>query len=86
VPNTRKIAPGTKVVLSRVPDSLLSGLPEEDQDAIREVIGKPVLLDEYDEDGRAVLRFIDASKTIHYIFVEPDLIQESKENIPIADR
>lgn len=58
------------------PAALLSGLPEEDQSAIRDIVGKPVLLDEYDEDGRAVLKFTDAAQVIHFIFVNPDLIRE----------
>ena len=31
-------------ILKRVPDGLLDGLPAEDQDAIRNAIGKPIVV------------------------------------------
>jgi len=50
---------GETVVLKAVPPGLLDGLPQEDQDAITAIVGKPVILVEYDEDGRAELLFKD---------------------------
>ena len=44
--------PGDSVVLIAAPPGLLEGLPSEDQEAISEVIGKPIQLVGYD-DGRA---------------------------------
>jgi hypothetical protein len=70
-------APGSNVVLVHAPDALLSGLTEEDQSAIREVVRKLVILEEYDEDGRAVLKFTDANNVIHFVFVAPELIRRS---------
>ncbi len=32
-------------------------LPDEDQKAISEIVGKPILLREYDEAGKAALEF-----------------------------
>jgi len=52
--------PGEMVSLRRIPPGLLDGLPEEDQDAIVAIVGKPVLLVGYDDDGRAELHFDDA--------------------------
>lgn len=43
--------PGETVVLTSIPPGLLDGLPQEDQKAIVAIVGKPVLLVEYDEDG-----------------------------------
>jgi hypothetical protein len=52
-------SPGETVVLTCIPPGLLDGLPQEDQNAIMAMIGKPVLLVGYDEDGRAELHFDD---------------------------
>jgi len=54
-----KPLPGEMVVLTRIPPGLLDGLPQEDQNAIVAIIGKPVMLVEFDEDGRAELHFDD---------------------------
>ena len=43
------------VILTAIPQGFLDDLPEEDQQAIREIVGKPVLLNEYDDAGRAEL-------------------------------
>jgi hypothetical protein len=58
-----------------LPPGLLQGLPREDQNAIRGILGKPVLLEEYDEDGRAVLAFADSKGIFHSIFVSPSYIR-----------
>jgi len=70
----KNFKPGDKVVLGTVPPGLLRGLPREDQKAIREIVGKPVLLEEYDDDGRAVLTFTDSENMEHSIFVRPEFI------------
>jgi hypothetical protein len=56
----RKPNPGEIVSLKSIPPGLLDGLPQEDQNAIAAIVGKPVLLVAYDEDGRAELHFDDA--------------------------
>jgi hypothetical protein len=66
---------GDLVVLTEIPPGLLDDLPMEDQEAITEQIGKPVTLNEYDEDGRAELEFKDKKGTIHFIYVNPDFIK-----------
>jgi hypothetical protein len=43
-----------------VPPGLLDDLPTEDRKAISNVVGKPIVLNEYDDDGRAELEFNDA--------------------------
>lgn len=67
--------PGDPVVLGEAPRGLLDGLPKEDQRAICEIVGKPVLLNEYDEEGRAELEFTDSDGTIHLIYVSTDVIK-----------
>jgi hypothetical protein len=73
-----KPRPGDAVVLTRVPPGLLEGLPTEDQDAIAEVVGKPVKLVAFDDQGRAELEFTDSDEAIHSIYVSPDFIRPAK--------
>jgi hypothetical protein len=54
-----KPQPGDMVVLTAVPRGLLDGLPQADQHAIIAIVGKPVRLVEYDDDGRAEIFFDD---------------------------
>jgi hypothetical protein len=80
-----KPSAGEMVVLTSIPPGLLDGLPEEDQRAIVAIVGKPVLLVEYDEDGRAELQFDDPfdgragdySHT-HSIRVVPEFIERHR--------
>lgn len=77
--------PGDTVVLKSVPLGLLDGLPEEAQRAIEAIVGKPVLLVEYDEDGRALLDFDDPFDGVpgtynhtHSIWVAPTFIERHR--------
>jgi len=70
------------VSLTSIPPGLLDGLPQEDQDAIMAIVGRPVLLVGYDEDGRAELHFDDPfdirtenSSHTHSIWVAPEFIE-----------
>jgi hypothetical protein len=70
------------VSLTSIPPGRLDGLPHEDQNAIVAIVGKPVLLVGYDEDGRAELHFDDpfdgrpgdCSHT-HSIWVAPEFVE-----------
>jgi hypothetical protein len=73
---------GETVVLTVLPPGLLDGLPEEDQRAISAIVGRPVLLCGYDQDGRAELEFDDpfdgrpgTFEHTHTIFVSPKFIR-----------
>jgi hypothetical protein len=66
---------GDSVIVTAVPAGFLDDLPNEDQQAINAVIGKPVLLKEYDDAGRAELEFTDDHGTIHLIYVHPSFIR-----------
>ena len=70
--------PGDIVVLDRLPPGLLKGLPKEDEIAIREIVGKQVLLVGYDDDGRAELEFADRNGHTHSVFVDPCFIRISR--------
>jgi hypothetical protein len=67
--------PGDMVVLAAIPDGFLDDLPDEDQQAIKDIMGKPVLLNEYDDAGRAELEFKDRDGQVHFIFVAADFIK-----------
>jgi hypothetical protein len=62
-----------------LPPGFLHDLPEEDQQAINDV-GKPVRLNEYDEDGRAQLEFKDRNGCFHTMYVAPELIRLMSES------
>lgn len=53
----------------------MDDLPEEDQLAISAVLGKPIRLNNYDEEGRAELEFSDSEGTIHVLYVQPEFIK-----------
>jgi hypothetical protein len=76
-PENTRPKPGAMVVLTEVPPGMLDDLPMEDQKAITEVIGKPILLNEYDGAGRAELEFKDRKGHVHFIYVSPEFIRET---------
>jgi hypothetical protein len=67
---------GEQVIFLALPRGLLEGLPEEDQRAISAMVGKPVTLVSYDEDGRAALAFAEAARRNHHhtIWVAPEFV------------
>ena len=69
-----KLKPGSAAVLTAIPSGLLDGLPKEDQRAISEIVGKRILLVDYDDDGRAELEFKDSQWIIHFIYVAREFI------------
>ena len=73
----QKPKPGDRVILTAIPPGLLNDLPSEDQQAITEILGKPIALNAYDEDGRAELEFTDRSGNFHFVYVRPDFIKKA---------
>ena len=69
-----KLETGRMVILTTLPPDLLKGLPEEDQAAIRSIIGRPVTLAGY-SFGQAELEFVDGAGDNHSIWVEPSLLR-----------
>lgn len=65
-----KPKPGEMVLLVGLPQGFLDDLPEEEQRAILEVVGKPVLLSAYDEDGRAELFFGNVDGASHTLYLD----------------
>lgn len=75
----RKPQPGDTVILTELPPGFLEDLPTEDQQAIKGVIGKPIVLNEYDETGgRAELEFTDASGITRFVYVNASSIRNLK--------
>jgi hypothetical protein len=67
-PKGVNVKPGEAVVLTALPDGLVDGLPKEDQEAISAIVGHPVQLLAYTDDGRAELNY-DSQGGVHSIFV-----------------
>jgi len=63
------------VALTELPPGLVDGLPEEDQHAIVQTVGEPLLLTEYWDDETAELEFTDSAGVIHFIYVSPAFIR-----------
>lgn len=68
------LQPGDLVIILSVPPALLSGLPEEDQIAIRSVIGKPVRFAGVSY-GQAEIEFRDNHGDEHTIWIDADQIK-----------
>jgi hypothetical protein len=68
-----ELKPGDLVILTSAPPSLLKGLPQEDQTAIRSIVGRPVTFAGM-SFGQAELEFTDGGGDGHTIWVESHLI------------
>lgn len=69
-----RFQPGDRVILTTAPTSLLRGLPKEDQNAIRSIVGKPVVLAGFSY-GQAEVEFTDSQGDEHTIWVDADLLR-----------
>ena len=63
--------------MTGLPSGFVDDLSPEDQKAITERIGHPVLLESFDDDGRAELEFVDPEGVIHFIYVDPQFIRST---------
>jgi hypothetical protein len=75
-----KPKPGRRIILIELPPGFLHDLPQEDQQAIEDVLGKPIRLNDYDADGRAELEFRDRNGCLHKIYVSPEFIRVMNES------
>jgi hypothetical protein len=71
---------GNRVILTELPPGFVDDLPEEDQQAIKDAVGKPVRLSGYDEEGRAELEFKDRNRCFHTMYVDPEFIRMMSES------
>ena len=65
------------MVLIAVPSGMLDDLPIEDQQAIKDAVGKTILLNGYDENGRAELEFSDHRANFRFLYVSPEFIRKA---------
>jgi hypothetical protein len=65
-----KPKPGDKVVLKALPPGFVDDLPEEERRAILARTGRPIILMEYDRDGRAELEFMAQDDSVHTLCVD----------------
>jgi hypothetical protein len=75
--SSQNLKPGDKVTFTGLPSGFLDDLPEEDQLAIAAAVGKPVQLNEFDENGRTELEFTDNEGISHTIWINPALIRSA---------
>jgi hypothetical protein len=59
--------PGDHVLLVELPAGLSDSSPPENQQAIKEVMGRPIQFKAYDDDGRAGLEFKNPTGGVHLI-------------------
>lgn len=64
--------------LIEVPPGFIDDLPRADQKAISAIVGQPILLVGYDDDGRAELEFKERNGTFHKLYVKPSFIRPVK--------
>ncbi|MHB8624420.1 MAG: hypothetical protein ACYC9J_15315 [Sulfuricaulis sp.] len=74
--NGKRINAGDRAVLEKVSEKLLSGLPTEDQIAIKAQAGKLQTISSFDEHGYAEIEFVDAKGTLHTIWIEPACLRK----------
>jgi hypothetical protein len=70
--------PGTSVIITKEPPDLFLGMDVNVRDAVSAILGKPILLVDYDADGRAELTFKDRKKASHFVYVDPTYIKAAK--------
>jgi hypothetical protein len=71
----RRAKPGEMVILTGLPAGFVDDLPPEDQKAITQIIGQPVRLEGFDDDGRAEVEFTDSKGVFHFLYVDPRFIR-----------
>jgi hypothetical protein len=68
---------GNIVRIERIPESLLRGLPKEDQQAIESCRGKSFAIAGFNSSGEAEIEFEDASNDRHTIWIATDCLAKS---------
>jgi hypothetical protein len=75
-----------QVVLKALPPGGLDDLRVEDQEAISKAVGKPTILNGYEDDGRAELEFTHTEGVIHIIMLIQTLwAGRDGRKIPLAE-
>lgn len=74
----RSLQTGDRVLYLEARETLLAGLPADDQAAIRAQVGKEMTVEGFDDYGHVELEFLEqGDKYInHTIWVEPDCLKK----------
>jgi len=70
---------GDTVILLQAPNELLSDLPDEDQTAINDQIGKTMSIQGFDEYSHVELEFVSEDEMMHFIWVDSSNLRKSAE-------
>jgi hypothetical protein len=70
--------PDDTLMLMEVPPGMLDDLPPDEEQALCEGVGKPIMLKEYDDAGRAGLEFKDRNGDLHCIYLSSTFISPVK--------
>jgi hypothetical protein len=65
---------GDSVVVTHLPPGWTDDLPEEDQEAIRLILGKPIRFEGYEENDRAEVSFVDDRGHIHFMYLRSEFV------------
>lgn len=68
------LARNDDVLITSIPSELVSGLPREDQDAIKSCIGQDLTISGFDSHGNAEIEFIDHHGNPHTIWIRTDCL------------
>lgn len=67
----KPLVAGSVVRLLRAPAELLRGLPSEDREAIKALVGRAAPVIQFDASGNAELEFTEVSNSMRTIWVNP---------------
>lgn len=66
------------VVILKISQNLLSDLPQEDQDAIKNCVGKKFSIAGFDALGNVEVEFVDGQGNPHTIWIESNCVSKIK--------
>jgi hypothetical protein len=69
---------GDIVLVKRLPDGLLRGLPANDQTAIRKCVGLTFAIADFNPQGEAEIEFADESNDFHTIWIATNCLVRTK--------
>jgi hypothetical protein len=69
---------GDIVVVKRLPDGLLRGLPDNDQTAIRKCVGLTFAIVDFNPLDEAEIEFKDESNDFHTIWIATNCLEKTK--------
>jgi hypothetical protein len=71
----KPLAAGNSVAIRKIPQELISGLPNEDQAAILACLDRIFSISDFDAYGHVEIEFTDAEGVLHTIWIRPDCLE-----------